>query len=150
MTASSEHAPTFPLQRGCPFSPPQDATAIRESGQPHPVTIWDGSTPWLITRHDHIQQLLGALGKISADVTDPGFPNTSDAQPAVEGSIFFRRDGAEHLPVRRILNPDFTPDAPKRCARASPNSPTSSSTTCSPRPGPSTSSSTSRWPCPPS
>jgi cytochrome P450 len=72
------------------------------------VTIWDGSTPWLITRHDHIQQLLGAVGKVSADVTDPGFPNTSDAQPAVEGNVFFRKDGAEHLPVRRILNADFT------------------------------------------
>lgn len=98
----------MPLRRGCPFSPPEDATAFRESGRPHRVTIWDGSTPWLITRHDHIQQLLEAVGKLSADVTDPGFPNTSDAQPAVEGDIFFRKDGAEQLPVRRILNPDFT------------------------------------------
>ncbi|EDY43171.1 MULTISPECIES: cytochrome P450 [Streptomyces] len=108
MTVSFEPAPAFPLKRGCPFSPPEDATAFRESGRPHRVTIWDGSTPWLITRHDHIQQLLGAVGMISADVTDPGFPNTSDAQPAVEGNIFFRKDGTEHLPVRRILNPDFT------------------------------------------
>ncbi|UIX29250.1 cytochrome P450 [Streptomyces sp. GQFP] len=105
---ATEQAPQFPLKRGCPFAPPETATEFRESGTPRRVTIWDGSTPWLITRHDHIQQILGAGDRISADVTAPGFPNTSDAQPAVEGDIFFRKDGDQHLPIRRILNPDFT------------------------------------------
>ncbi|WP_019546640.1 cytochrome P450 [Streptomyces sulphureus] len=110
MTIGTENveAPSFPLQRGCPFAPPEAATAFREEGAPHRVTIWDGSRPWLLTRHDHIQQVLGARGTFSADVTDPGFPNTSAAQPTVEGDIFFRKDGDEHLPIRRILNPDFT------------------------------------------
>lgn len=110
MTSTTEHtdAPAFPLQRGCPFAPPEQATAFRESGSPHRVTIWDGSTPWLITRHDQIQQVLGAPDRFGADVTLPGFPNTSSAQPDVEGEIFFRKDGDEHLPVRRILNADFT------------------------------------------
>lgn len=109
MTLSApEETPAFPLSRGCPFAPPETATAFRDSGTPQRVTIWDGSTPWLITRHDHIQQILGSNAPVSADVTDPGFPSTSSAQPAVEGNIFFRKDGDEHLPVRRILNPDFT------------------------------------------
>lgn len=107
-TETAPEAPSFPLTRGCPFAPPETATAFREAGAPRRVTIWDGSTPWLITRHDHIQQVLGARGVFGADVTDPGFPNTSSAQPTVEGEIFFRKDGDEHLPIRRILNPDFT------------------------------------------
>ncbi|MFG2894477.1 cytochrome P450 [Streptomyces sp. NPDC048248] len=107
-TASTADAPAFPLTRGCPFAPPETATAFREAGVPRRVTIWDGSRPWLITRHDQVQQVLGTGGRFGADVTDPGFPNTSSAQPAVEGNIFFRKDGDEHLPIRRILNPDFT------------------------------------------
>ncbi|MEU5839978.1 cytochrome P450 [Streptomyces diacarni] len=107
-TETAAEAPSFPLTRGCPFAPPETATAFREADAPRRVTIWDGSTPWLITRHDQIQQVLGARGAFGADVTDPGFPNTSSAQPTVEGEIFFRKDGDEHLPIRRILNPDFT------------------------------------------
>ncbi|MFB6549277.1 cytochrome P450 [Streptomyces sp. NPDC056405] len=105
---STTEAPPVPLTRGCPFSPPETATAFREAGVPRRVTIWDGSRPWLITRHDQVQQVLGPSGRFGADVTDPGFPNTSSAQPAVEGNVFFRKDGDEHLPIRRILNPDFT------------------------------------------
>lgn len=101
-------APDFPLHRGCPFAPPETATEYREEGAPRRVRIWNGSTPWLITRHDQIQQVLSAPDRFGADVTLPGFPNTSDAQPHVEGNIFFRKDGDEHMPVRRILNPDFT------------------------------------------
>lgn len=108
MESPSPEVPAFPLQRGCPFAPPETASAFRESGTPRRVTIWDGSEPWLITRHDQIQQVLGARGAFGADVTDPGFPNTSSAQPTVEGEIFFRKDGDEHLPIRRILNADFT------------------------------------------
>jgi cytochrome P450 len=107
MTYAPE-APAFPLARGCPFAPPETATEFREGGVPRRVTIWDGSTPWLITRHDQIRQVLSAPDRFSADVTDPDFPNTSSAQPQVEGDVFFRKDGDEHLPIRRILNPDFT------------------------------------------
>jgi cytochrome P450 len=110
-TGTTTEAPAFPLPRGCPFAPPETATAFREAGVPRRVTIWNGSRPWLITRHDQIQQVLGPGGRFGADVTQPGFPSTSSAQPTVEGGIFFRKDGDEHLPVRRILNPDFTAKA---------------------------------------
>jgi cytochrome P450 len=110
MTTTTDHtdAPDFPLRRGCPYAPPELATEFREGGAPRRVKIWNGSTPWLITRHEQVRQVLGATDRFSADVTHPGFPNTSSAQPEVEGGIFFRKDGQEHLPIRRILNPDFT------------------------------------------
>jgi cytochrome P450 len=74
------------------------------------VTIWDGSNPWLITRHDQVQEALRSPA-FSADVTSPHFPNTSASQPTTEGNIFFRKDGAAHLDIRRILNPAFTAKA---------------------------------------
>lgn len=106
MTSTTEH-PAFPASRSCPFAPPDLYTEAREDGRPRRVTIWRGDSPWLLTRHDHIQQML-LDPRFSGDVTLPGFPNSSPSQPDVEGGLFFRKEGDEHLPVRRILNPDFT------------------------------------------
>ncbi len=104
-------APDFvPPVRKCPFAAPSLYTEARETGAPTRVTIWDGSHPWLITRHDQVQEALRSPA-FSADVTDPHFPNTSASQPATEGNIFFRKDGADHLGMRRLLNPAFTAKA---------------------------------------
>jgi cytochrome P450 len=97
----------LPAPRQCPYAPPAFYTETRESGQPRRGTLWDGSSPWLVAGYDQVQQVLRDP-RVGADVTDPGFPNTSAAQPELEGNIFFRKDGDEHLPIRRILNPDFT------------------------------------------
>jgi cytochrome P450 len=99
-----------PPVRKCPFSAPDLYTEVREAGAPARVTIWDGSRPWLITRHDQVQAALRSPA-FSADVTNPDFPNTSASQPATEGNIFFRKDGAAHLDIRRLLNPAFTAKA---------------------------------------
>lgn len=100
-------APAFPAARSCPFAPADFYTEARESGSPQRVTIWRGDTPWLVSRHDQIQQVL-LDARFSGDVTRTGFPNSSAAQPEIEGGLFFRKEGDEHLSVRRILNPDFT------------------------------------------
>ncbi|MGW0704430.1 cytochrome P450 [Streptomyces sp. NPDC002643] len=102
-----DKAPQLPAPRQCPYAPPAFYTDTRESGRPRRGTIWDGSTPWLVAGHDQVQQVLQDP-RVGADVTDPAFPNTDAAQPQMQGDIFFRKDGEEHLPIRRILNPDFT------------------------------------------
>jgi len=99
-----------PPVRKCPFAAPALYTEARETGRPQRVSIWDGSSPWLITKHDQVRAVLSSPS-ISADVTNPHFPNTSSTQPETEGNIFFRKDGAAHLDIRRILNPAFTAKA---------------------------------------
>jgi cytochrome P450 len=99
-----------PPVRTCPFAAPALYTEARETGAPKRVTIWDGSHPWLLTRHDQVQEALRSSA-FSADVTNPHFPNTSASQPDTEGNIFFRKDGAAHLGIRRLLNPAFTAKA---------------------------------------
>jgi cytochrome P450 len=100
-------APDFPAARSCPFAPPPVYTAAREAGVPRRVTLWDGSEPWLISRHDQVRDVLRDE-RFGADVTDEAFPNTNATQPDVEGGLFFRRDGDYHQRIRRMLNPDFT------------------------------------------
>ena len=99
--------PFFPAARACPFDPSPVYTSARESNSLQRVTIWNGARPWLISRHDHIRQVLGDP-RFSADVTNPAFPNTTPSQPETEGGLFFRQDDPWHKHVRRILNPDFT------------------------------------------
>ncbi|WP_369228639.1 cytochrome P450 (plasmid) [Streptomyces sp. R39] len=108
MTQATEAAAaSLPAPRQCPYAPPAFYAETRESGRPRRGTIWDGSNPWLVATHDQVKQVLGDP-RIGADVTDPAFPNTDAAQPHLQGDIFFRKDGEEHLPIRRLLNPDFT------------------------------------------
>nr|AHE14921.1 cytochrome P450 [uncultured bacterium] len=99
-------APALPAPRQCPYAPPAFDSETRESGRPRRGTLWDGSHPWLVAGHDQVRQVLSDP-RMGADVTDPAFPNTSAAQAQMEGDVFFRKDGEEHLPIRRILNPDF-------------------------------------------
>jgi cytochrome P450 len=96
----------LPAPRRCPYAPPGFYTETRSSGRPRRGTIWDGSNPWLVATHRQVKQVL-ADPRVRADVTDPAFPNVDPAQPQTQGDIFFRQDGDEHLPIRRILNPDF-------------------------------------------
>ncbi|GAA3546576.1 cytochrome P450 [Amycolatopsis ultiminotia] len=108
MTRTDETPATpLPAPRACPYAPPAFYTETRASGSPRRGRLWDGSEPWLVAGYDQVQQVLRDP-RVGADVTEPGFPNTSAAQPQVEGGMFFRKDGDEHMPIRRILNPDFT------------------------------------------
>ena len=40
--------------------------------------LWDGSTPWLVTRHSEQRALL-ADRRVSADITRPGYPRATRA-----------------------------------------------------------------------
>ena len=108
MTQTEETAAApLPAPRQCPYDPPAFYTETREHGRPRRGTIWDGGEPWLVARHDQVKQVLGDP-RVGAEVTDPAFPTTDAAQRRIQGGIFSRMDGHKHLPIRRILNPDFT------------------------------------------
>ena len=68
--------PAFPMARGCPFDPPADLTWLRDTDPITRVSLWDGSTPWLITRHADVRAVL-ADRRFSADTGRPGYPAVS-------------------------------------------------------------------------
>ncbi|MFE5585521.1 cytochrome P450 [Kitasatospora sp. NPDC056531] len=109
--ATAAHTPRFthPAARGaCPFAPPP---AYRQAQQEEPISrisLWDGSTSWLITRHEDIKAVL-ADSRFSADATRPGFPSISAGARQLNSGqpTFIRMDDPEHSRLRRMLTGEF-------------------------------------------
>ncbi|MFE0026039.1 cytochrome P450 [Amycolatopsis sp. NPDC059021] len=100
--------PKFPMPRaaGCPFDP---APELARQAPVSRVRLWDGSTPWLITRYADVRALL-ADPRVSVDVTWPGFPHTNAVSKARDTRMktLMQLDAPEHTAQRRLLTADFT------------------------------------------
>ncbi|MCW3015500.1 MAG: hypothetical protein JWO02_2592 [Solirubrobacterales bacterium] len=107
-TAPASTVPEYPMARaaGCPFDPPQ---ALRTLAPVSRIRLWDGSTPWLITRHADTRALL-ADPRVSADARREGYPHTSAAGRArrTRGSTFINMDDPDHARLRRMVTGTFT------------------------------------------
>jgi hypothetical protein len=60
MSAVVADVPEYPMSRsaGCPLVRPPEVLALNEIGPLTRVSIWDGSTPWLITGYQALRALL--------------------------------------------------------------------------------------------
>ncbi|MFK0021233.1 cytochrome P450 [Streptomyces sp. NPDC090798] len=117
-TTDNESVPDFPMPRDarCPFAPPPQLRELHteqvRSDQPlTKVRIWDGSTPWLVTRYDDQRTLL-ADPRCSVDQRRPGFPYMSPSfrEVAERGSepAFLTMDDPEHARIRRMISGAFS------------------------------------------
>src|SRR5882757_1570509 len=103
----TETLPAYPMTRGdkCPFDPPPQLREIEPISR---VTIWDGSTPWLVTDYD-AQRAVLADQRFSADIRKPGYPAQSAAIIArrERTRAFITMDDPEHDRHRRMLTRNF-------------------------------------------
>ncbi|MEU8475386.1 cytochrome P450 [Streptomyces hygroscopicus] len=101
-------APEFPMARaaGCPFDPPPALRDRQQEGPLSRVRLWDGSTPWLVTRYADQRALL-ADPRVSADITRPGYPLQSPLPPGGPGISFILKDDPEHARLRRMVTAPF-------------------------------------------
>ncbi len=102
--------PAFPMSRSCPFDPPADLVGFAAARPIGRVRIWDGSTPWLITRHDDVRAVL-ADRRFSSDPGKPGFPSQSEVsrfRRERSKASFLTMDDPEHARYRRMLVGEFT------------------------------------------
>ncbi|GAB2880490.1 cytochrome P450 [Streptomyces mayteni] len=99
--------PAFPMDRaaGCPFDPPPGLRDRRAVAPLTRVRLWDGSTPWLVTRHAEQRALL-ADPRVSSDVTRAGYPKTVPSSGS--GLSFITKDDPEHARLRRMITAAFT------------------------------------------
>ena len=104
--------PFFPMSReaGCPFDPP---LPLREAAGQHPVsrvTIWNGSTPWIITGHAEQRALLSDP-RVSVNDRLPGFPHWHAGMEQIaphRPDAVFNTDPPEHTRFRRMMTAPFT------------------------------------------
>ncbi|WP_432974236.1 cytochrome P450 [Dactylosporangium sp. CA-233914] len=112
MSTTSTTPLDFPMPRaqGCPFDP---APVLRDLQHEAPLTrvkIWDGTTPWLVTRYDDQKRLLSDP-RLSSDPTRPGYPSPAQAGDDSDrgGSLgFILMDDPEHARLRRMVTGAFT------------------------------------------
>ncbi|QRN97763.1 cytochrome P450 [Archangium violaceum] len=103
---------SYPLPKNwrCPLDPPAEYKRLRQEAPVTRVQVWDGSTPWLITRYEHAYEALGDP-RLSLDFRLPGFPHTSPTSAArVERVLPFPfREDAEYRVQRAMLVQEFSP-----------------------------------------
>ncbi|MFC3996011.1 cytochrome P450 [Nocardiopsis sediminis] len=107
VAAHGAEPPEFPMERAarCPFDPPPALRTRQEEGPLSRVRLWDGSTPWVVTRYAEQRALL-ADPRVSADITRPGYPSSA---PVTSGKIgFILMDDPEHARMRRMVTAPFT------------------------------------------
>ncbi|MFF2183981.1 cytochrome P450 [Streptomyces sp. NPDC058155] len=100
--------PHFPMTRaaGCPFDPPPTAVAQQKEAPLTRVRLWDGSTPWLVTRYAEQRALL-ADPRVSADINRPGYPLQVALPPGGGSASFVLMDDPEHARLRRMVTAPF-------------------------------------------
>lgn len=107
---AEEPLPEFPMPRaaGCPFDPPPATRALHTERPVTRVRLWDGSTPWLVTRYADQRALLGDP-RVSSEATLPGFPHASAGfrENAGRRRSFITMDDPEHARIRRMVTGPF-------------------------------------------
>lgn len=107
-TTTAAAAQTFPLPRTDPFAPPVEYGRLREREPLSKVTLFNGSTAWLITHHDDARRLLSDP-RLSSVPSRPGFPLITEAETAQIGvNSFVYMDPPEHTEYRKLLISEFT------------------------------------------
>ncbi|MFE3882822.1 cytochrome P450 [Streptomyces lydicus] len=93
---------------GCPFDPAPGVERARREEPVTRATLWDGSTCWLVTRHQDVREVLGDP-RFSADASRPGFPflTAGGRELATVKPTFIRQDDPEHARLRRMLTAEF-------------------------------------------
>jgi cytochrome P450 len=103
-------APEYPMRRATALHPPPDLYGLQREQPVSRVTLWDGSEPWLLTRHEDVRTAL-ADPRLSVETDRPGFPRFSAGAPSSMGgrATFISLDPPEHDVIRRMLTREFMP-----------------------------------------
>jgi cytochrome P450 len=102
--------PSWPMRKaeGCPFDPAPQLRELQAESSIGKVRLWNGQTPWLITRAADVRQLLGDR-RISSDSRHPAFPRLVPLVPeaAQRRLSFINMDEPEHSRMRRMVTAQF-------------------------------------------
>jgi cytochrome P450 len=102
--------PEYPMPRAacCPFDPPPGLRELQAEAPLTRVRLWDGSTPWLVTRYAEQRALL-ADPRISSDGSNAHFPHQGAGlkELRLREASFIGMDEPEHWRLRRMVTGAF-------------------------------------------
>jgi hypothetical protein len=109
MTDQATDVAPFPQARECPWQPPSQLVGLMNQGPLVRVRLWDGSTPWLVTRYAEQVALL-ADPRLSVDTSNSGYPHAHEGswQRRNDNKGFIKMDEPDHNTQRRMLTSSFT------------------------------------------
>lgn len=108
MSEPEKAPPAYPFPRTCPFVAPPEYEQLRDKEPISRVTLQDGSTAWLLTRHPDIRTVLSSPA-VSADRKQPGFPATvSNIAAFAQKGFLLSMDAPEHAMHRKLVTNEFT------------------------------------------
>lgn len=102
--------PHFPFRRVDPLDPPAELRSARAEQPVMPVTLWNGSRAWVVTRQQDIRQVLSDDERFSGRFGQDGFPTVTEARVAVDRGerAFVGMDNPEHDRFRRMFTREFS------------------------------------------
>jgi cytochrome P450 len=109
MTETLAETSAFPMARGvCPFDPPPELGRRMHEEPITRVKLWNGSTPWLLTRYDDVRAML-IDPRVSSNTDLENFPHPSAGTAArrQRAKSFINMDDPDHAAQRRLLTSDF-------------------------------------------
>lgn len=112
----------FPFEREHVLRPPARLGLVRDSGELHRITLWDGAEAWLVTRHDDARTVY-LHPFAAADYRLPGFPAITPHlkwQPefaeAGYAPLLSNVDDPDHARMRALIAAEFTVKRVRRLA----------------------------------
>ncbi|MEU7563260.1 cytochrome P450 [Streptomyces eurythermus] len=110
--AGTEAPPVrFPLRRTCPFAEPPEYAGLRADAPVSRAALKvNGKPAWLVTRHEHVRQVLGD-SRVSSNLKLPGYPHQFHIPEELLAQVrlmMLNMDPPEHTAHRRMLIPEFT------------------------------------------
>ncbi|MGC7094314.1 cytochrome P450 [Amycolatopsis lurida] len=102
---STVPTPEYPMARatGCPFDPPPQLRELQREAPMTRIKLWDGSTPWLVTRYADQRAVL-TDPRVSADMMHPTYPRQAPGRATLS---FIGMDDPEHARLRRMVGSAF-------------------------------------------
>ncbi|MES2187889.1 MAG: cytochrome P450 [Pseudomonadota bacterium] len=99
----------YPMQRSCPFNPPDEYSRLRREAPFARVRLWDGTRPYLLTSFADIKAVL-SHPQFSCEPGREGFPHVYEGRKAADlaDRSFLRIDNPEHDRLRRMVTKEFT------------------------------------------
>jgi cytochrome P450 len=95
----------------CPFAQPENVRATTREGAPLTrARIWDGSTPWLVSKYADQHALL-TDPRLSIDEKREGYPHMTRGRSVAARHtppLITNTDAPEHTRLRRMVNLPFT------------------------------------------